>query len=110
MTTDPVTYLSFDGHCEAAFKLRKSNRRLMMLRYGDAPAEAGVLQSPETATRIMDGQLREAGDLTPLVQGPHLRRPYEGRWSYKILAASNQRENQHAQLCSSAPRSRHQAG
>ena len=40
MTTDLVTYLSFDGHCEAAFKHYEKilgGKILMMVRYADAP-------------------------------------------------------------------------
>src|SRR5258708_33325606 len=56
MTTDLVTYLSFDGHCEAAFKHYEKilgGKILMMARYADAPADAGVPQNPETAARII---------------------------------------------------------
>ena len=45
MTTDLVTYLSFDGQCEAAFKHYEKILRgkiLMMARYADGPADAGV--------------------------------------------------------------------
>jgi len=45
MATDLVTYLSFDGHCEAAFKHYEKilgGKILMMVRYADAPADAGV--------------------------------------------------------------------
>ena len=48
MTTDLVTYLSFDGHCEAAFKHYEKilgGKILMMVRYADAPADAGVSQN-----------------------------------------------------------------
>jgi PhnB protein len=61
MTTDLVTYLSFDGQCEAAFKHYEKilgGKILMMARYADAPAEAGVQQTPETANRIMHARLQ----------------------------------------------------
>jgi PhnB protein len=64
MTTDLVTYLSFDGHCEAAFKHYEKilgGKILMMARYADAPADAGVPQNPETAARIMHARL-QVGD------------------------------------------------
>jgi PhnB protein len=64
MTTDLVTYLSFDGQCEAAFKHYEKvlgGKILMMMRHADAPAGAGVPQSPETANRIMHARLK-AGD------------------------------------------------
>jgi PhnB protein len=64
MTTDLVTYLSFDGQCEAAFKHYEKilgGKIQMMMRYADAPAEAGVPQNPETATRIMHARL-QVGD------------------------------------------------
>jgi PhnB protein len=60
MTTDLVTYLSFDGQCEAAFKSYEKILRgkiVMMMRYADAPADAGVAQAPETANRIMHARL-----------------------------------------------------
>ena len=47
MTTDLVMYLSFDGQCEAAFKHYErilGGRIVMMMRYADAPADAGVAQ------------------------------------------------------------------
>jgi hypothetical protein len=40
VTTDLVTYLSFDGHCEAAFKHYEKilgGKILTMMRYADAP-------------------------------------------------------------------------
>ena len=52
MTTDLVTYLSFDGYREAAFKHYEKildGKILMMVRYADAPADAGIPQYPETA-------------------------------------------------------------
>jgi PhnB protein len=64
MTTDLVTYLSFDGHCEAAFKHYEKilgGKILMMARYADAPADAGIPQNPETAARIMHARL-QVGD------------------------------------------------
>jgi PhnB protein len=66
MVTDLVTYLSFDGHCEAAFKHYEKilgGKILMMMRYADAPAGAGVPQNPETAARIMHARL-QVGDRT----------------------------------------------
>ena len=50
MTTDLVTYLSFDGQCEAAFKHYEKilgGKILMMARYADAPADAGIPQNPD---------------------------------------------------------------
>jgi PhnB protein len=64
MTTDLVTYLSFDGQCEAAFKYYErilGGKILMMLHHADAPADAGVPQTPETANRIMHARL-QVGD------------------------------------------------
>jgi PhnB protein len=64
MTTDLVTYLSFDGKCEAAFKHYEKilgGKIVMMARYADAPADAGVSQTPETASRIMHARL-QVGD------------------------------------------------
>ena len=61
MTTDLVTYLSFDGHCEAAFKHYEKilgGKILMMVRHADAPADAGMPQTPETAARIMHARLQ----------------------------------------------------
>jgi len=51
MATDLVTYLSFDGQCEAAFKHYEKilgGKIVMMTRYADAPADAGVPKAPET--------------------------------------------------------------
>jgi PhnB protein len=56
MTTDLVTYLSFDGQCEAAFRHYEKilgGQIVMMMRYADAPADAGAPQTTETANRIM---------------------------------------------------------
>lgn len=64
MTADLVTYLSFDGQCEAAFKHYEKilgGKILMMLRYADAPADAGVPQTAETVARIMHARL-QVGD------------------------------------------------
>jgi PhnB protein len=64
MTTDLVTYLSFDGQCEAAFKHYEKilgGKILMMVRYADAPAGVDVPQTPETAARIMHARL-QVGD------------------------------------------------
>ncbi|HYZ21935.1 MAG TPA: VOC family protein [Rhodopila sp.] len=61
MTTDLVTYLSFDGQCEAAFKHYEKvlrGRILMMMRHADAPPGTGVPQTPETAERIMHARLK----------------------------------------------------
>lgn len=61
MTTDLATYLSFDGQCEAAFNHYEKilgGKILMMMRYADAPANAGVPANPETATRIMHARLQ----------------------------------------------------
>ena len=64
MTTDLVTYLSFDGQCEAAFKHYEKilgGKMVMMARYADAPADAGVPQTQATANRIMHARL-QVGD------------------------------------------------
>ena len=64
MATDLVTHLSFDGQCEAAFKHYEKvlgGKILMMARYADAPANAGVPQATETANRIMHARL-QVGD------------------------------------------------
>ena len=61
MTTDLVTYLSFDGQCEAAFRFYEEVLRgkiLMMMRYADAPAGAGSPQTPDMANRIMHARLK----------------------------------------------------
>ena len=61
MTTDLVTYLSFEGQCEAAFKYYEKvlgGKILMMMRQADAPAGAGVPQTPDTANRIMHARLK----------------------------------------------------
>ena len=61
MPTDLATYLSFDGKCEEAFKYYASvlgGEILAMMRYADAPAEAGMRQTPETAGRIMHARLK----------------------------------------------------
>jgi PhnB protein len=57
--TDLVTYLSFDGQCEAAFKFYEGVLRgkiLMMIRLADAPFD--VPRTPETENRIMHARLR----------------------------------------------------
>ena len=49
MTTDLLTYLSFDGHCEAAFKYYEKILRgkiLMMLRYADALFRRQAFRKP----------------------------------------------------------------
>ena len=54
MTKDLVTYLGFDGDCEAAFKFYASvlnGEILMMLRYADGPPE--MPKTPEIANKIM---------------------------------------------------------
>jgi PhnB protein len=64
MATDLVTYLSFDGQCEAAFKHYKKifgGTIFMMARYANAPSDAGVPETPATATRIMHARL-QVGD------------------------------------------------
>lgn len=61
MITDFVTYLSFDGQCEAAFRQYQKvlgGTILMMMRHADAPADSGVPQTPETANRIMHARLK----------------------------------------------------
>ena len=66
MTTDLVTYLSFDGQCEAAFKHYErilGGRIVLMMRYSEAPADAGVPQTPETANSIMHARLQVGGRL-----------------------------------------------
>jgi uncharacterized glyoxalase superfamily protein PhnB len=64
MAIDLVTYLSFDGQSEAAFKHYEKvlgGKILMMARYADAPTDAGVPRTPETDTRIMHVRL-QVGD------------------------------------------------
>ena len=59
-----VTYLSFDGHREAAFKHYEKildGKILMMVRYADTSADAGIPQNPQTAARIMHARL-QVGD------------------------------------------------
>ena len=61
MSIDLATYLSFDGKCEAAFKHYASvfgGEILAMMRYADAPAEAGMRRTPETDGRIMHARLK----------------------------------------------------
>ncbi|MGA2552445.1 MAG: VOC family protein [Burkholderiaceae bacterium] len=66
MVTDFVTYLSFDGQCEEAFKRYEKvfgGKILMMLRHADAPPDSGVPQNPEVAHRIMHARLEAGGHL-----------------------------------------------
>ena len=59
---DLVTYLGFDGQCEAAFKHYEKvlgGKILMMMRMADAPA--GMPVPPEAASRIMHARL-QVGD------------------------------------------------
>ena len=66
MVTDFVTYLSFDGDCEEAFKRYEKVFRgkiLMMMRHSDAPPGSGVPQNPEVANRIMHARLEAGGRL-----------------------------------------------
>jgi PhnB protein len=66
MVTDFVTYLSFDGNCEEAFKRYEQVFRgkiLMMMRHSDAPPGSGVPQHPEVANRIMHARLEAGGRL-----------------------------------------------
>jgi PhnB protein len=58
MMTDFVTYLSFNGECEAAFRFYEKvlgGKILMMMRYADAPPE--MPRTPENADRIMHARL-----------------------------------------------------
>jgi PhnB protein len=62
MAFDIVTYLSFDGQCEAAFKFYEQALRgkiVAMFRYADAPPEMPT--APEHANRIMHARL-QAGE------------------------------------------------
>jgi len=64
MTNDLVTYLSFDGQCEAAFRQYEKilgGKIVAMMRYADAPPETGVPRTPEAANRIMHARL-QVGD------------------------------------------------
>ncbi len=66
MVTDFVTYLSFDGRCEEAFKRYEKvfgGKILMMMRHGDAPPGSGVPQNPEVVNRIMHARLEAGGRL-----------------------------------------------
>ncbi|MGH8338135.1 MAG: VOC family protein [Gammaproteobacteria bacterium] len=66
MATDLVTYLGFDGQCEAAFKHYEKilgGKILMMMRQSDAPADSGIPQTPETAARIMHARLQVGNSL-----------------------------------------------
>ena len=66
MATDFVTYLSFDGRCEEAFKRYEKvfkGKILMMMRHSDAPFGSGVPQDSETANRIMHARLEVGGRL-----------------------------------------------
>ncbi len=59
MMTDFVTYLSFNGDCEAAFRFYEKvlgGKILMMMRYADAPPD--VPRAPETIDRIMHARLK----------------------------------------------------
>jgi PhnB protein len=66
MVTDFVTYLSFDGRCEEAFKRYENvfkGKIAMMMRHADAPPGSGVPQNSETANRIMHARLEVGGRL-----------------------------------------------
>lgn len=66
MVTDFVSYLSFDGKCEQAFKHYEKvfgGKILMMMRYSEMPAGAGPPQTPEFANRIMHARLNVGGHL-----------------------------------------------
>ena len=66
MVTDFVTYLSFDGRCEEAFKRYEKvfkGKIAMMMRHSDAPPGSGVPQNSETANRIMHARLEVGGHL-----------------------------------------------
>lgn len=66
MVTDFVTYLSFEGQCEEAFKRYEKvfgGKILMMMRHSDAPKDSGVPQNPEVANRIMHARLEVGGRL-----------------------------------------------
>ena len=66
MVNDFVTYLSFDGRCEEAFKRYEKvfkGRILMMMRHSDAPPGSGVPQNAETAARVMHARLEVGGRL-----------------------------------------------
>jgi len=59
MVKDLVTYLSFNGECEAAFRFYEKvlgGEILMMMRYADAPPD--VPRTPEIANRVMHVRLR----------------------------------------------------
>ena len=50
MVTDFVTYLSFDGQCEEAFKHYEKvfgGKILMMMRHSDAPKGSGMPKLPK---------------------------------------------------------------
>jgi PhnB protein len=64
MITDIITYLGFDGQCEAAFAHYEKilgGKIVRMLRYSDAPPGACPSQSPEIAKRIMHARMEVAG-------------------------------------------------
>jgi PhnB protein len=64
MITDIITYLSFDGQCEAAFAQYEKifgGKIVKMLRYSDAPPGACPSQSPEIEKRIMHARMEVAG-------------------------------------------------
>jgi PhnB protein len=66
MVTDLVTYLSFDGQCESAFKHYEKvlgGKILMMMRFNDMPAGAGAPQVPDMANRIVHARLQVGGRL-----------------------------------------------
>jgi PhnB protein len=66
MVTDLVTYLSFDGQCEAAFKHYENvlgGEILVMMRNADAPLDSGVPKNPETQHRIMHARLKVGNQL-----------------------------------------------
>jgi PhnB protein len=61
MVTDLVTYLSFDGQCEAAFRHYEKvlgGNMLMMMRYSDAPVGECGPQAADVADRIMHARLK----------------------------------------------------
>jgi PhnB protein len=66
MITDIVSYLSFDGKCEQAFKHYEKvfgGKMLMMMRHSDMPPDSGAPQTPELANRIVHARLDVNGHL-----------------------------------------------
>jgi PhnB protein len=68
-------YLFFDGRCEEAIEFYRKTvgaEQLMLMRYKDAPAEAGAQQcnTPGGENKVMHARLRIGGSTILLSDGP----------------------------------------